>query len=160
MTRKEYQHNYYLKNKDAIKTQRIQKNPPKIASVPKTLDEKREYTRRWRKENPEKVKQYGKNAKQYQKHYTLKSKYGITFDQYNEMLAKQNGVCAICKQPEVSTLKQKIKLLSVDHSHSTGNVRALLCTNCNMILGKAHEDTNLLLKCVDNLNKHAIINNI
>src|SRR6185437_14192734 len=59
-------------------------------------------------------------------------KYGVTHDDYMEMLAKQNGVCAICNLPERSA---KTAALSVDHDHSTGKVRGLLCVRCNAMIG-------------------------
>lgn len=80
-------------------------------------ERKKATTDKWQRLNTDKVKGYG-----------LK-KYGITIEQYNLMLAAQNGVCAICKQPE------KNKNLSVDHNHATGKVRALLCEHCNRGLG-------------------------
>ena len=60
----------------------------------------------------------------------LKYRYGITLDEYNEMLKNQNGVCAICK------LSEKDKNLAVDHDHITGQVRGLLCRDCNESIGK------------------------
>jgi hypothetical protein len=56
---------------------------------------------------------------------------GITREIYAEMLAKQNGVCGICKQPEVVVGRR----LAVDHSYTTGKNRGLLCFTCNVRLG-------------------------
>lgn len=68
-------------------------------------------------------------------------KYGITSHQYNRMLAEQNGACAICKRPETRIdYTGSVQSLSVDHDHKTGDVRALLCTNCNTALGFMNED--------------------
>lgn len=61
----------------------------------------------------------------------LKHHYGITIEQYDAMLAKQNGVCAICQNPP----RGKMKRLSVDHDHITGAVRGLLCITCNRTVG-------------------------
>jgi hypothetical protein len=71
----------------------------------------------------------------------LKRKYGITLEQYKQMLEAQEGVCAICKRPEVSYGRIKDwrirspKRLSVDHNHKTGKIRGLLCNTCNWKLG-------------------------
>jgi len=66
----------------------------------------------------------------------LKCKYGITLEQYDTMLKIQNGVCAICKQPEISLNNVgTTKNLSVDHSHFTGKTRGLLCNRCNTLIG-------------------------
>lgn len=58
------------------------------------------------------------------------------------MLAEQHGVCAICKMPEhkINHMTGKIDPLSVDHDHKTGDVRALLCNECNRALGNMRED--------------------
>lgn len=56
-------------------------------------------------------------------------KYGITQEDYDRMLAKQNGVCAICGGVG------KRANLDIDHDHDTGYVRGLLCNKCNMGLG-------------------------
>lgn len=55
----------------------------------------------------------------------LKQKYGITIQQYNLILKKQDGVCAICKSPPIK------RYFDVDHDHATGRVRGLLCNPCN-----------------------------
>lgn len=57
-------------------------------------------------------------------------KYGITEDQYQQILELQNGVCAICLR------HQRYKRLSIDHDHKTKRVRGLLCNWCNRALGK------------------------
>jgi hypothetical protein len=58
----------------------------------------------------------------------LKRKYGISIRQYDEMLALQLGVCAICHFPP------KSRRLHVDHDHATKRVRGLLCFTCNRFL--------------------------
>lgn len=91
--------------------------------------------KKWKQENPEKIR-----------HYRLMETFGISLDTYNGMLEDQNGVCAICEQPE--TMKDnrtgKLKNLSVDHDHETDEVRALLCNACNIGLGKFKDDAGLL----------------
>jgi hypothetical protein len=70
----------------------------------------------------------------------LKRAFGITADQYDAMLEYQGGVCAICKR-ECKTNRR----LSVDHCHTTSEVRGLLCGNCNTGLGGL-QDSPLLLQ--------------
>ena len=62
--------------------------------------------------------------------YKLKSKYGMTLEEFDEMLAAQDGVCAVCGDPPRGG-----KRLHVDHDHSTGAVRGLLHGSCNRALG-------------------------
>lgn len=77
------------------------------------------YLRRWRREHPKLAR---KNSRKGQ----LKSKYGLTIEDYNRMLKQQNNKCVICKQE---------RKLVVDHDHKTGRVRGLLCNSCNRIVG-------------------------
>jgi len=82
-------------------------------------------------------------------HYLKQRKwqsFGVDAGRYQEMLAEQNGVCAICSQPEKHSDSQsgKMKDLAVDHDHKTGVVRALLCSACNTALGLFNDDTALL----------------
>lgn len=69
----------------------------------------------------------------------LKYKYGITLEEYERMLAAQGGRCWICQG--VDSVR-----LSVDHCHATGDVRALLCGNCNRLIGYAKEDGEVLVR--------------
>lgn len=98
----------------------------------------REYSRKMRAINPD-----------YHKSIKLRKTYGISMDRYNEMLAAQNGCCAICDKPESNEIKGKVVALAVDHCHETGAVRALLCSSCNTALGLFNDDPQLLAKAVD-----------
>ncbi|SRR5581483_9526005 len=61
----------------------------------------------------------------------LKVEYGLTLEQFQSHEDMQGGVCAICCGPPVTR-----KRLDVDHNHTTGRVRGLLCSNCNTTLGR------------------------
>ena len=78
----------------------------------------------------------------------LKKNYNITIQQYEMMLKSQNGVCAICSQSEIEkdNKKGKIKRLAVDHNHLTGEIRGLLCVNCNRGIGHFQDNSELLRK--------------
>lgn len=78
------------------------------------------------------------------------AKYGMTVEQYEDMLANQGGVCAICGQDEPlahGRTGRKFRL-SVDHCHATGNVRGLLCQKCNRAVGLLGDSIDLLEKAV------------
>lgn len=82
--------------------------------------------------------------KMYGKRTRLK-RYGITIEEYNAILIKQNGKCAICGNGSTE------KDLSVDHDHITGHIRGLLCNSCNMAIGLFDENITLLRKAIDYL---------
>lgn len=81
----------------------------------------------------------------------LKRNYGITIDYYNRMYTEQHGLCKLCHK-EGFTMKDthKVKLV-VDHCHSTGNVRGLLCHNCNRALGLLKDDIDTLERAIEYL---------
>jgi hypothetical protein len=72
----------------------------------------------------------------------LRSKYGISADDYDELLSAQGGCCAICGATESS----KGKAMAVDHCHDTGRVRGILCGKCNSAIGLLGDDPNLLAR--------------
>ena len=80
------------------------------------------------------------------------NKFGINFDQYDTMLAEQHGVCAICQKKDICD-----RLLAVDHCHITKKVRGLLCTNCNMALGKFQDSIEYLKKAVEYMERDYIV---
>jgi hypothetical protein len=82
------------------------------------------------------------NNKERHRRNKLKRTYGITIEQYDEILKAQNGVCAVCRK---SASRVTSKHLFVDHDHKTGKVRGLLCGNCNSLLGHA-KDSLVILK--------------
>ena len=71
----------------------------------------------------------------------LRRKYGITLEDYNRMLEDQGGTCMTCPSTPES---QRHGRLHVDHNHDTGEVRGLLCHNCNTALGLLNEDISTL----------------
>lgn len=77
--------------------------------------------------------------------YYLKSKYGITKEQYLTMCKDQNNTCAVCG---IHRDSQK-RPLAVDHCHKTGVVRGILCTNCNAALGQLKEDIKIMYKLIE-----------
>ena len=75
---------------------------------------------------------------------TLKHRYGITSEDYNEMFAEQEGKCAICGRHQ----SEFDEALHVDHDHETDDVRGLLCKGCNYGLGNFQDDVMLLIKAI------------
>ena len=71
----------------------------------------------------------------------LKTKFGISLEEYDRMLSGQGGVCAICSGTNDRNGRGgKVLPLSVDHCHDTGRIRGLLCATCNTAIHKAERD--------------------
>lgn len=98
---------------------------------------------RYRKGNPDKIK-----------HTKLKQAYGISFEEYQTMVQKQNGVCVVCERPEKVRWKGRLTKLAVDHDHKTGKVRGLLCQRCNRALGLLDEDRHSVKRLFAYIVKH------
>jgi hypothetical protein len=105
---------------------------------------KREYGRKYRSER----KLIDKDKK-------LQKEFGITLKDYNKLFQEQNGVCAICNQPEkiFSKKANQIISLAIDHNHQTGKIRGLLCSDCNTGLGKFKDNKLILESARTYLNK-------
>ncbi len=87
----------------------------------------------------------------------LKTRYGMTVEEYDLMVSSQQGLCAICGNPETTKHeKGSVKRLSVDHDHKTGKRRDLLCHNCNCGLGRFLDDPIRLEKAAEYLRRHGI----
>jgi hypothetical protein len=80
----------------------------------------------------------------------LKKNYGITIEDYNRMFEEQNGTCAICKQEGII----KKGTLCVDHCHTTGVVRGLLCHSCNVGLGHFLDNKETMKTAIKYLEKY------
>lgn len=92
-----------------------------------------------RKKLPKEIKQkWHRNA--------VIRKYGITVDEFYEMLQKQNNKCAICGSTNWGHVSP-----SIDHDHKTGKVRGLLCNRCNTVLGLVQDDPNILQNTINYL---------
>lgn len=83
----------------------------------------------------------------------LRLEFGITLQQYEEMLERQGGGCAICgtKQTNVKEAGKAEHSMYVDHNHATGEVRGLLCSRCNFGIGQFRDDPELLLRAAEYL---------
>lgn len=83
----------------------------------------------------------------------LKLTYGLTVEEYEAMFAKQDGRCAICRRPEraLGRNRRNTRLLCVDHDHTTGRVRGLLCNHCNRGLGQFNDDAAALRQAAEYL---------
>ena len=113
----------------------------------------RSYSNTYRKNNKEKANlstnAWLKENKEW--HFKQKqcSKFGISVEQYNEILLRQDFKCAIC-----SKHRNEFKIsFAIDHCHLTGKIRGLLCKNCNLLLGHAKDNPEILHKSIKYLLK-------
>ena len=139
--------------------------------------EKSEYTKRWKEKNPEAareshrkaqlkwraanrekvretVRKWTKNNRDkvngYRRKQHFKVSYSLTIEQRNAILTSQGNVCACCGSPEPNHKQGWV----VDHCHTTGKVRGVLCQPCNLSLGKVRESIPHLKALISYLEKH------
>ena len=83
--------------------------------------------------------------------YRLAHKYGITPEDYDRMVIDQGNMCALCDSPEPGT---KHGFWHIDHCHSTGVLRKLLCSTCNTGLGSFYDNPDVLRRAADYIEAH------
>jgi hypothetical protein len=115
-------------------------------SDPEARREKsRKYRQRLRKSNPQKLFLSNRSTK-------LKSSYGISLDEYDEMLKAQDYKCAVCGKEHLELQKKR---LVVDHCHTSNKIRQLLCNNCNTALGLLKENIQVIEKLKNYIINHS-----
>jgi hypothetical protein len=112
-----------------------------------------EHDQNRRATNPEKY--LADRRKRAYKHL-LRTKFDLTVGEYEALLEQQGGVCALCKRPETAVTKDRsrLRMMSVDHCHTQGRVRALLCNDCNVGLGRFRDDPALLRTAASYIEQH------
>jgi Autographiviridae endonuclease VII len=92
-----------------------------------------------------------------EKDYQLQYKFGISLQEYNEMLEAQGHCCAICGKADGTDLHagDRTKQLGVDHDHRTGMVRGLLCNDCNRAIGQLKDSAAVVRKAADYMDRWA-----
>lgn len=137
---KEYQKTYKRPPMSAEKREEFNRaRRERYATDPEFRARYKELAKSWAKASPERKRQS-----------RMRSNYGLEPGQYEEMLAAQNGGCAICGTA-VTGVREKgrrERRLSVDHNHSTGAVRGLLCHHCNFGIGHFKDSPELLQKAM------------
>lgn len=166
---KKYSLDYARKNKALIREKhRIYYAKPDIR-VKKALYEKEYYksthgkerrltaSMKWYRKNIAKMRKYSREYwnrsenKIKNRDSKLRNDYGISLEDYKKMFDIQKGVCAICG---LFPYHKTQRTLAVDHNHTTGKVRALLCHKCNSAIGMLNEDVQIIQKVIEYLNKH------
>lgn len=100
-------------------------------------------SKRWKLNNPDKVRAINRKA-------DLKWKYGISIQEFDQLLESQQYKCAICSISHHDVTYG----LYVDHCHKSNEIRGLLCSRCNMGLGLFREQADFLNGAINYLNKY------
>ena len=115
--------------------------------------------RQHRAENPELYAEKYKDNKDVANYRTVKWRrvrsYGVDEPTIQEMMDDQKGCCKICGDSLVHP--NSLRSFSIDHCHSTGSVRGLLCPRCNLTLGGVGDNINLLQAMIDYLEASCMI---
>lgn len=109
----------------------------------KKRQNKSEYQKEWARKNSARVKELSRAQH-------LKRKFKITVEEYEQMLKNQNSVCWICQKKCETNYA-----LAVDHDHKTGNIRGLLCKNCNTAIGMFKEDVDVIMRAIEYIKKYS-----
>jgi hypothetical protein len=91
----------------------------------------------WRDANPDRQRAH-------QRRHHLKRKFDLSLEEYDALMAKQGGRCAICGTTDTAPWDW----FCVDHCHTSGAVRGLLCRACNTCIGQAQDDPEILRKAI------------
>jgi hypothetical protein len=100
--------------------------------------------------NSTRAKTWYRNNKERTKNNKLVKAYGITVSDFLTMLKKQNHKCGVC-----GTELMVDKSTCVDHCHTTGAVRGIVCTNCNLLLGHSKDSIEILKSAQKYLQKYS-----
>ncbi len=158
--RSEYNKNYYIKNgeKLILQQQEYKKNNPEKVKESKKKEQLKNrakyklFKEKYYIENKERIDNQNaenyKNKKEEYRYTILKRSYGIEKLDYDNLVLSQNNTCAICNKPETS---KRSKYLSLDHCHTTGKIRGLLCSKHNRAIGLFNDDPQLLKKAIEYL---------
>lgn len=144
--RKKYINEWRKNNKNKIDKQSREYRDIKNAARRKKYKQDEEY----RERQKSKAKEWQTKNQEKRKEQRLKSTYGITLTQFNELLKNANSQCEICGYSDMSD--KKIFPL-VDHCHDSGKIRGILCANCNHGLGKFKDNIYLLKKTINYLER-------
>jgi len=140
-----------LKTKDLNDFHNDKNSPDGKVNYCKTCNKNRfkKYGKKNKKIISQKKKAYYQDPKVQERQWKthIKRTYGITYKKYNQMLKDQNYCCAICGKDQ-DEFKRKF---SVDHNHSTREVRGLLCDHCNKAIGHAFDDISILQNAISYL---------
>lgn len=122
-----------------IRAKKLARQAERLKNDPEYANRRRKQWREWRQANYERVAPKAEGNRYFKR-------YGITYEQRDELIKKQENKCAICKG-ELP--------LHTDHCHKTGKVRGMLCSNCNTLLGLSGDNASVLRAAAEYLEWHS-----
>lgn len=138
---------YYEANRERLRDQNRQRQ---IANRDQYRAKALEANRRWREEHRDEVR----TREAYRAWVTRLKKHGLTPDDYDRILAEQGGVCALCGTDDPGRAGgSDCRTFAMDHCHTTGAFRALLCHHCNKGLGYFRDHPEVLVKAAKYVQK-------
>jgi hypothetical protein len=129
-----YRRKYYQENHEKLMEQKKE-----YRQKGDNAKKSREYSKKWYRENLDRVKKYYQENKDNFTRNRIKRTYGISIEELDKIRKSQNNKCAICG---------KGKELFVDHNHNSKKVRGYLCNECNLVLGFANDSIEILEKAI------------
>lgn len=160
--RREYLRAYRARPENKAKElARSRERLSQMKSDPERRKKNTEYQKEYRAKNPDKVRaasvrynerNRAKRREQY-RNYGFKKLYGIALEERDALLAAQGFRCAACGREKQGGRRW----WHVDHCHRDGQVRGILCTNCNVALGHVNDDIehlNKLIRYIERANAH------
>lgn len=137
----------------------VRKNPERVKTFAKEWRTKnheraKQQTREWKQRNPERAKEWKRLNPLKVKGSQLKHAYGITLEEYQAMLRSQHHKCAAC---DVDLTQMPTNQIHIDHCHTTGAIRGILCGSCNRALGLMRDNPVRLRKLADYVERFATL---
>lgn len=152
----EYNKAYYLKNKDKLqdrnkvyydthagerKVHRAENREEILEREKQSRVRRKDKIQKYRDDHKEEMHAYYLANREKWQQANLSRKYGISYDDYRHLLDLQQGKCAICGTENPGTRQ---KYFCVDHDHSTGEIRGLLCRGCNLGIGHLQDSVEVI----------------
>lgn len=143
----------YQQEKEKIRAQQAawyRRNKTKVAIDNQIYREDPTHKARMRQQQAEWRRTHKEHIRLQERRRRLE-RYGLTPDGFDQLLAAQNGMCAIC-----NTTRLGSRNLCIDHNHKTGKIRGLLCVACNMAIGYMKDNPARLKAAADYLSSHGV----
>lgn len=148
--------NAFYKGENQCKACRYAASRAYRAAHPEKVREwEKRHRERHREARKKSVRDWQQRNRSHTRAYNLRRNFGITPEEYDRLRASQAGRCAICGQPETMKSRKGHPLpLCVDHDHTSGKIRGLLCNSCNIAIGNLRDDPGRCLAAANYLEHH------